>query len=291
MENSNEITKIIISTINTLFDNMFNSIDNNLYSLLDKITFVGPSILKESNFEKIIGTSSTNGILLIANSILIAFILYYSTKYLLSHLTYSKIESPSSFIIKLIIFGISMNFSFFIIEQILNINYNVTLAIQNLGSYLFNKNISFSELINTLNTKVYINTTSIDIFTLDGLLKSTLSFSLLSLVFSYSFRYVMIKIFVLLSPFAFLSLSLSSTSWFFKAWIRNFFSLLFVQIIVSLILLFLFSIDYSSNDILTKFIYIGGVFALIKVNSFIKEFIGGLSTDISQYVNTFMSHK
>lgn len=291
MENSNEITKIIISTINTLFDNMFNSIDNNLYSLLDKITFVGPSILKESNFEKIIGTSSTNGILLIANSILIAFILYYSTKYLLSHLTYSKIESPSSFIIKLILFGISMNFSFFIIEQILNINYNVTLAIQNLGSYLFNKNISFSELINTLNTKVYINTTSIDIFTLDGLLKSTLSFSLLSLVFSYSFRYVMIKIFVLLSPFAFLSLSLSSTSWFFKAWIRNFFSLLFVQIIVSLILLFLFSIDYSSNDILTKFIYIGGVFALIKVNSFIKEFIGGLSTDISQYVNTFMSHK
>jgi len=35
----------------------------------------------------------------------------------------------------------------------------------------------------------------------------------------------MLKIFILLTPFAILSLVLESTSWFFKAWSKNLFSL------------------------------------------------------------------
>ena len=101
----------------------------------------------------------------------------------------------------------------------------------------------------------------------------------------------MIKIFVLLSPFAFLSLCLNSTSWFFKTWIKNLFSLLFIQIIVALVLLILFSLDFSSENLLNQFIYIGGIYALIKANSFVREFIGGVSTDISQSVHNFSNFK
>ena len=108
--------------------------------------------------------------------------------------------------------------------------------------------------------------------------------SLLNLVFTYSFRYVMIKIFILLTPFAILSLILEHTSWFFKAWVRNLFSLLFIQIIVSIVLLILFSMDYSSNNLMTKFIYIGAIYALIKSNSFVRDFIGGVSTTFTQNV-------
>ena len=115
--------------------------------------------------------------------------------------------------------------------------------------------------------------------------------SLLNLIFSYSFRYVMIKIFILLAPFAILSLALSSTSWFFKTWIKNLFSLLFIQIIVALVLLILFSMDFSNSDLLIKFIYIGGIYVLIKANSFVREFIGGVSTNISQTVNYFSNLK
>lgn len=286
MEETN-ITQIIIDTINNILGNLFSSIDNNLYSLLDDITFISSDILNDKNFEKIFGTSTSNGILLIANSLLLGIILYFAIKYFLSHFTYSQIETPTSFLLKLIICGICMNFSYFLLSQFLDIFSNISLAIRNLGENLFNKNICFSELILDINTNISIDTSSLDIFSLDGLIKGIISFSLLSLVFSYSFRYVLIKVFVLISPFAILSNSLYSTSWFFKSWFKNLFSLLFIQIIVSIILLILFSIDYSSSNLFSKFIYIGGLFLLIKANSFVRDFLGGISTNISQNVNNF----
>lgn len=180
-----------------------------------------------------------------------------------------------------------MNFSFFIVGIFLDLNSYISLAIRNLGESLWNKNICFSELILTINNQMAVDTNTLNIFSIDGLIKGILSVSLLNLVFSYSFRYMMIKLFVLLSPFAFLSLSLPSTSWFFKAWFKNLFSLLFLQIIISLVLLLLFSTPFSSNDLLSKFIYLGGIYVLIKANSFIRDFIGGVSTTISQSVKNF----
>ncbi len=184
-----------------------------------------------------------------------------------------------------------MNFSFFLMDLLLDLNSNISLAIRSLGESLFNKNISFSELINTINTNMSISSSSINIFTIDGLIKGTLTLSLLSLVLSYSFRYIMIKVFILISPFAIFSLCLNNTSWFFKAWFRNIFSLLFIQNIVSIVLLILFSMDFSSDNLFTKFIYIGGIYVLIRANSFVREFIGGVSTNISQSVNNFSKLK
>jgi hypothetical protein len=289
--NENNITQIIIDTINTILGNLFSSIDNNLYSILDDITFINSDILKDKNFENIFGTSTSNGILLIANSLLLGFLLYFAIKYLISHFTFSNVEQPHSFLIKLIICGICMNFSYFLLTYFLDIFSNITLAIRNLGETLFNKEICFSELILTINSNISVNTTSVDVFSLDGLIKSILSFSLLNLVFSYSFRYILIKVFVLIAPFAILSNCLNSTSWFFKSWIKNLFSLLFIQIIVSIILLILFSMNFSSGNLAIKFIYVGGLFALIKANSFVRDLVGGVSTTISQNVHNFSKIK
>lgn len=289
--NENNITQIIIDTINTILGILFSSIDNNLYSILDDITFINSDILKDKNFENIFGTSTSNGILLIANSLLLGFLLYFAIKYLISHFTFSNVEQPHSFLIKLIICGICMNFSYFLLTYFLDIFSNITLAIRNLGETLFNKEICFSELILTINSNISVNTTSVDVFSLDGLIKSILSFSLLNLVFSYSFRYILIKVFVLIAPFAILSNCLNSTSWFFKSWIKNLFSLLFIQIIVSIILLILFSMNFSSGNLAIKFIYVGGLFALIKANSFVRDLVGGVSTTISQNVHNFSKIK
>lgn len=291
MDTQTNITQTIINTINSIFEMLFSSIDNNLYSVLDKITFINSDIITDKNFENIFGTSTSNGILLIANSLLLGFILYYAFKYLMSHITYQRVDSPFSFIIKIILFGICMNFSFFIVQLILDLNSNISLAIRSLGKNLFNSEISFSQLINTINTHISVDTSSLNIFSVDGLIKSTLSLSLLNLVFSYSFRYIMVKVFILLSPFAFLSLCLENTSWFFKSWLKNLFSLLFIQIIVSLVLLILFSLDFSSSNLFNKFVYVGGIYSLIKANSFVREFIGGVSTNISQSVKSFAGFK
>ena len=284
MENYSNITTNIIDAINTILGNLFSSIDNNIYNVLDDVTFISSDIINDSYFEKILGTSTSNGILLISNSLLFGFLLYYSLKYLFSHFTYTQIERPSQFIFKAIIFGICVNFSYFFIEEILNFVSNISLAIRGIGESLFHKNICFSELILEINNDIYVTSSSLDIFSLEGLLKASLSISLLNLVFTYSFRYVMIKIFILLTPFAILSLILENTSWFFKSWIRNLFSLLFIQIIVAIVLLLLFAMDYSSNNLMTKFIYIGAIYALIQSNSFVRDFIGGVSTTFSQNV-------
>lgn len=286
MENYSNITSSIINTINTIFTNLFSSIDNNIYNVLDDITFVSSDILYDSYFEKILGTSSSNGILLISNSLLFGFILYYSIKYLLAHFTYKSVENPLQFVFKVIIFGICINFSYFLIKIYLDLISNVTLAIRGIGEDLFNKNICFSELILEVNNTIFMNT-SLNIFSLDGIIKASLTTSLLNLLFTYSFRYVMIKIFVLLTPFAILSLILDSTSWFFRAWLKNIFSLLFIQIIVAIVLLILFSMDYSSNNLMTKFIYVGAIYSLIKANSFVRDFIGGVSTTFAQNVENF----
>ena len=185
-----------------------------------------------------------------------------------------------------------MNFSFSILTLFLDLISNISLSIRTLGENLFNHSICFSELIIKINSNISINSNSIDIFSINGiiksgLIKSFLSFSLLNLVFSYSFRYIMIKIFVLLAPFSFLSLTLESTSWFFKSWLKNIFSLMFIQIIVSLVLLILFSFDFSNSNLFTKFVYVGGIYALIKANTIVREFIGGISTNISQTVQNF----
>lgn len=284
MENYSNVTSTILDTINTILGNFFSSIDNNIYTVLDDITFVSSDIIYDSYFEKILGTSATNGILLISNSLLFGILLYYSIRYLLAHFTYTQTEKPVQFIFKSIIFGICINFSYFFIEEFLDIFSHITLAIRSIGENLFNKNICFSELILEINNTISVNTSSFDVFSLDGLIKSSITMSLMNLVFTYSFRYVMIKIFILLTPFSILSLILDSTSWFFKSWLRNLFSLLFIQIIVALVLLILFSMDYSSNNLMTKFIYVGAIYSLIKSNSFVRDFVGGVSTTFTQNV-------
>ena len=73
--NETNITQIIIETLNTIFSQFFTSIDTNVYSLLDELVFVEQDFLKDSYLEKLLGTSSSNGLLLIANSLLVGFIL------------------------------------------------------------------------------------------------------------------------------------------------------------------------------------------------------------------------
>lgn len=287
----NNVTEIIVNTINSIFETLLGSIDNSLYGILDDLTFVNSNILHDKYFENIFGTSTSNGILLIANSLFLGILLYYSIKYFLAHFTYSEVEKPSAFIFKLILCGICMNFSYFILEQILNINSYITLAIRDLGNSLFGKSICFSGLITNINNYISVNGNSLNIFSLDGLLKSIISMSLLSLVFSYAFRYVLLKVFILISPFAILSLSSSNLSWFYKAWWKNLFSLLFIQIIVALVLLILFSLDFGDTNLLNKFIYIGGIYVLIKANSFVRDFVGGVSTNIQQSVNSLLGFR
>lgn len=280
------ITQVIIETINNLFSNLFSSIDNSLYSILDDLLFINSDILENKYIEKIFG-STTSGLLLICNSLLLGFSIYYGLKLLISYITFSEIQRPNQFIFKLFLCAIFMNFSLFIIQIIINLASNLSLAIREVGEIVFNKNICLATFIQEINSNIYVENSSLDLFTIAGLSKSLISIGLLNLAISYALRYIMIKVFIYLSPFAFISLVNNSTSWIFKSWFKIFMSLLILQIIVPIILLIAFSLDLNSSDMFSKLIYIGAIYALIKANSYVREFMGGLSTDINIGLSSF----
>ena len=283
METSN-LTTSIIETINSIFETLFSSIDTTIYSVLDELTFIDKNILNNSVFQKIFGSTGNNGLLVIANSLLVGFSLYYAIRLIYSYYMNLQIERPYQFIFKLLIFGIVMNCSYFICNQFIQINSFISDAIRTVGSNIFGHDISFSELINKLNY-LSIKENEFNIFSFDGLIKSFISISLFNLIFSYSLRYIMVKVFILITPFAILSLINESTSWFFKTWLRTVLSLLLQQSLVAIILLIIFSFNFSSNDIISQLMCIGGIYALVRANSYIRSLIGGISTDVSNNFN------
>ena len=282
---STEITEIITQTINSIFNNLLGSINNSLYSILDDITFVTPNIINDNYFQNILGSNSNKGILLIANSLLIGFVLYYCIQLLFASYINSKIESPYKFIFKILLITIFLNNSFFICEKLLFFNSTISSAIREIGENLYNKNICFSELINELNSCISISG-EINLLSFNGILKFISTTGLLNLIFNYSLRYIMIKVFILIFPFCILSLLNPNSSWIFKSWIKCFLSLLLIQQLISIIFLIIFSINFNS-DTFSQFMYIGSIYALIKANSYIREIFGGISTDVHSNISNF----
>lgn len=270
---SSQISSVISSTINEMFYKIFSSIDNSIYEVLDDFTFINSDILNDDYFIDIFGLSSKNGFLLIANSLIFGYLIYYAFKLLLSHLGVTQVERPVQFIFKLLVCSICINFSLFICDEIIYFISMLSSSIRQVGENLFNTRICFSQLIIKLNSVISINE-NLDIFSLDGIIKSLISVGLLNLVITYTVRFVLIKVFVLLSPFAFLSLSNKSTSILFNSWIKSFLSLMLVQVFVAIILLLIFSLNISSDNFFHKFILIGAIFILIKGNGYVKEMLG-----------------
>ena len=54
-------------------------------------------------------------------------------------------------------------------------------------------------------------------------------------------------------------------------------------------LLLIFSLDFNTFSLFSKFLYVGAIFVLTKANSYIKEFMGGLSTSIQIGIQNFKS--
>ncbi len=280
------ISSSLSSSINSLFSNLFSSLDNNLYAILDDLTFINTNIFNNKLFANLTSNSPTSGILLISNSLVFGFLIFYSIKLLISNFCIvNNLESPSQFIFKLVICTILMNFSFYFCNLLIDFTSILSSSICSFGESMFNTKIDFSSFVLKLNTILLFNS-SIDIFSLDGILKSIISIGFFNLIFSYSLRFVMIQVFILVSPFAILSLCHNSTSFLFKSWLRCFISLLFLQILISIILLATFTILPSYSDLLSKFLYIGSVFALIKSNSYIKDLLGGIGIDLQANISS-----
>lgn len=270
----------VIQTINTLFSNFFSSFDTNIYSILDDIIFISSDTLNDSFVHNVLGNSPTSGLTLLCNSLLFGFILYYIITLILSHIISIKLQPTHQFLFKLIIISILINYTENICGFLLDLNSKISLCVRSIGEDLFNSEICFSALENKINYYISDESLSFNIFSIQGFLKTFSSVGILKLILSYSFRYILIKVFVFLFPFAIISLLNETTSYFFKAYIKSFISLLFVQTIVALVLLITFSLDFTSHQLFSQVIFIGSIYALSRVNYFTQELMGGISTTV-----------
>jgi hypothetical protein len=281
MEQTVDIVAIILNSINSVFSNIFSSVDNNIYGILDEITFIDSKIIEKENFIKIFGQNPNSGILLVCNSLILGIILIYVIHYLFSHITYSKVQTPMQFILKAIIFVGLMNGSYWICCQIINIISLISKSICEIGRLLFEQEITFSNFIVQINNRLYSSGSNIEVTSFDGIIKTFTTMGFMSLIFSYSLRYIMIQVFVLFMPFGFLCIINEKTLWVFKTIMRAFISLLLEQVLVSVILVLAFSFSFSSSDLISKVLFIGIIYSLMKANTYMYMIFGGITTSVS----------
>lgn len=272
-------TNFLVTSINSMLSNLLSSINENIYDLLDELVFISEPVtlfLKTA-----IGHETLHGMTLICNSLIYGFLLYYAASFLLSHITCSQVERPSQFIFKLILCTIALNFSDIICSSIISLFSIISNIIIEIGSNSLSYEISFSLFFKKVLPSSYLSTNSFNLFSFYGIINTTISFGFLNLAISYAVRYFLLIILVVISPLAILSLANTKTSWFFKAWFRNFIALLFLQILVALILLICYVInDHSISGLPPYILHLGMVYTLFKANSFVRDLIGGFSTDI-----------
>lgn len=263
-----------------MLSNLLSSINENLYVWLDELVFIDSNITKTISFA--IGGSSTTGINLICNALIYGLLLYYGISYLLSHITFSKIERPVEFIFKLLLCAIALNASEHICSSLIFICSHISEMICELGNYFFNFDVSFAGLVEDVLPSDYFTSNSFSLFSFDGILKTSVTFGFLNLSISYAIRYIMLKVLIIISPFAILSLASSKTSAFFKSWFKHFLASLLLQVLVSIILLVCFVISENDIRILpAQILHLGMIYTLFKANTFMRDLLGGFNTDTS----------
>ena len=284
-----DFSTIIQTSLNTIFSKIFSSLDNSFYYILDNLAFINPSIIENPIIQTLLGTDINSGILAICNSFILGFVIYFSIRYLLSHLIYIKTESPKDFIFKAIIFGTLMNNSLWICSEIISIVDFCSSFIIYSAETVSGKTISFSEFINVLNSSLFWASEANDLFSFAGIVKSFSSIELINLVFSFALRYIMTILLILLSPFSFLCLLSNSTNWIFKSWIKIFISTLLYQLILSLLLTISFSFASLSTTLIASVFYIGTIQAFQKSSYFLKELLGGFNFTANNHLSSFKS--
>ena len=279
------LPEIINNSISSLINSLLVSVDNNVFSVLDKLAFIDSSVLETNSFLSFFTKSFS--MVSLCKALLWGILIYYAVSYLISFFTCNNFQKPLSFLTKLFISAIFIHFSSTICGYIIEFFDLLTNIIRQLGVSIFSIELSFSFIYEKISSLFMSDlTSSFSLFSFDGVLKSFISFGFINLLFTYSVRFIFIKILILISPFAFLSLSLDQSQWIFKIWLKNFIGQLFVQLFICVILLIIFSIQKSADPTITKLLYIAAIVCLIKSNSFVKDFTSGFTSDISTSVSS-----
>lgn len=270
----------LIANLNEMCKALFNSVDKNAFKYLDELAFLDESKFKTGIELELIGNNIYEGIIGIAISILMGIALYYIVNYFIRKIINEEIENPYTFIIKSIIAGFFIIYIKDIVLFVISVNNIITKEILNLTQTFFNQRVTFENILIKINETLYVQGEGFNVMSFDGIIKIYLVFGIINLIFEYSLRYVMIKIMFILSPIFVAFKTNRKTEYLYNNWVKGMFGLLFMQNIIAIILVISTRFITSPLILINKIIYIGMIYALIKVNVFIKEIFGGVSIEV-----------
>ncbi|MDD2376011.1 MAG: hypothetical protein PHD15_01975 [Clostridia bacterium] len=273
----------IINSLNLISEKLFKSVEGEVYTTLDKIVNISPDILKSDPLKNIFFENKINGIILIANSLMMLYITYYMFTQLISLYNGNTTENVYTFIIKLVVIFILVNNSYFICELILNITSEITSSIELYGEDISGQDVTFSNLKEKIiSIKDFMKN---DLLSLDGLIKGVISFGAITILINFSIRYVTMIFLLIIFPLSLTTLTSSITSGIFKSYFKLFAVTLLTQIVVKLVILI--PLMYKDVDsIMYKIILVGTIYIIYKINTFVKELFVKI-TEESKYSNIF----
>ncbi|MDD3303374.1 MAG: hypothetical protein PHP54_00455 [Clostridia bacterium] len=266
----------IINNLNNVLEKLFKSIEGTIFQTIDSLISIGPDILQKEPLNNIIFDNKMNGLILIANVLVIFFIAHYIFKQLISIYNGNKIESIYLFIIRVIIVLIIVNSSYFICKEILNIFDVLSDTIDVYATDTIKKEITFENLKNNItNIEDIMNS---DLISLDGIIKGIVSFGSVSILINFSVRYATVLFLIIISPFAFVSLASNLTSGIFSTWAKILVLNLSTTIVIKL-LIFIPLAFHDQRSIMYKIILVGVISLIYKFNVFIKEILARISSE------------
>lgn len=264
-------TENILDNINFISEKLFKSVESQVYKVLDDILVIGPNILKEEPLKNLCNIDKSNGIIIIANSLILLYIIYFAISQVINLYNGETVINIYKFIIKIVLIEICVNFSYYICEEILDFFNVLTDTVDVFCKDVSGININFINLKEAItNIEDFLDN---DLLSINGIIKGMVSFGSVSILINFAIRYVTIIFMILFSPFAFISISSRVTSGIFEGWLKILITNLFVQIIIKFIILI--PIMYkNTNTIMYKIILVGSIYLIYKINNFTKEILG-----------------
>lgn len=270
----------IINNLNIIAEKIFKSVETQVFKTLDDIVLINSDILKIEPLKNIFFENKTNGLVIVANSLILFFLIYYILNNLISMYNGREVPNMYSYVIRIIFVIILVNSSYYICEQILNIFELFTGSIDEFSMEIINQKVSFENLKEKI---ISINDfMSSDLISLNGIIKGMISFGAVSVLINFSIRYVTIIFLIIISPLAFICLASDLSIGVFKSWIKILCINLFTQIIVKIIILIPIAYQDTSHT-MYKIILVGSIYLIYKINNFTKELFVKFTSDIKNY--------
>ncbi len=266
----------IINSLNIISENLFKSVEGQVYEVLDKIVLISPEILKQDPLKYIFFENKVNGIMIIANSLIIFHFVYYIFLQLLSMYNGFKTENVYLFTIKIICISLLVNNSYFICDQLLSLGSILSDTVTEFAKSIAKEDITFENLKEIiLSIDKFMKS---DLLSLDGLIKGIISFGSISILINFSIRYVTVIFLLIISPICLVCFSSNLTIGIAKTWLKMLITSILTQTIVKLII-FIPIVYKDTSDIMYKIILVGSIYTLYKINDFINQIFIKISND------------